>query len=124
LLAQLPARPEPETQAPSSAQTLVQYDEEVVLAQRRALHEDVVSFYLSVLDQQHSQSALTYLEQAQLSWDPEIWLYQVIAEYQGLASVEKSAFHLQYHQDKQGPFNDVWVIEDVELQLLSRGVLV
>lgn len=123
LLAQLPARPEREAQAPSSAETRIQHDEETVLAQRRALHEDVVSFYLRVLDQQHSQTALTYLEQAQLSWDPEIWVYQVIAEYQGLASVEKAAFHLHYQQNKQGPFNDVWIIEDVELQLLSEGAL-
>lgn len=123
LLAQLPVRPEAEAQAPSSAETLVQYDEEVVMAQRRALHEDVLSFYLSVLDQQHSQSALAYLEQAQLSWDHEMWVYQVIAEYQGLSSTERTAFHLHYHQDKQGPFNDVWIIEDVELQLLSEGVL-
>ena len=92
------------------------------MAKRRALHEDVVSFYLHVLDQQASQSALEYLAAAQLDWDPEVWLYQVIAEYQGLASSEKSAFRLHYDEQEVGWFNQLQVIADVQLQLLSGGV--
>lgn len=122
LLAQLPARAEVNAELPSAALPVEWQDEATVLAQRRALHEDVVSFYLSVLDQQHSQSALAYLAEAQLSWDPEIWLYQVIAEYQGLSSIEKSAFRLQYDEHEVAWFNQLRVIADVQLQLLSDGV--
>lgn len=122
MLAQLPARIEPSADLPSAAQAVAWQEDETVLAKRRALHEDVVSFYLSVLDQQQSQSALDYLADAQLNWDPEIWLYQVIAEYQGLASSDKSAFRLHYDEHPAGTFNKVLIIKDVQLQLLSEGV--
>lgn len=122
LLAQLPARTPSNTGLPSAAQPLAWHDDASIMAKRRALHEDVVSFYLSVLDQQASQSALEYLAAAQLDWDPEIWLYQVIAEYQGLASSEKSAFRLHYDEQEVGWFNQLQVIADVQLQLLSGGV--
>ncbi len=123
LLTQLPARTMREAPASSSLQTLADQEDATVVAQRQALHEDVETFYLKVLDQQRNQSALAYLAQAELNWDPEIWVYQVIAEYQGLARSEKSAFHLHYCEHEAGPFNQVWLIEDVELQLLSEGVL-
>lgn len=122
LLVQLPARHQPRADLPSAAQPLAWQEDETILAKRRALHEDVVSFYLSVLDQQQSQSALAYLADAQLHWDPEIWLYQVIAEYQGLASSDKAAFRLQYDEQAAGVFNQVLLIADVQLQLLSEGV--
>ncbi|HHX36233.1 MAG TPA: hypothetical protein GX719_13295 [Gammaproteobacteria bacterium] len=122
LLAQMPARAEDNVDLPSAAQPVAWQDDATVLAKRRALHEDVVSFYLSVLDQQESQSALEYLATAQLDWDPEIWLYQVIAEYQGLASNERSAFRLRYDEHEVSPFNQLRVIADVQLQLLSGGV--
>lgn len=124
ILAQLPARKPLDSEAPSAAQSVTQADDATVLAKRRALHEDVVSFYLHVLDQQHQQSALEYLLATELNWDPEIWLYQVIAEYQGLSSNEKQAFQLRYSQQKAGPFNDLQIIEDVQLQLLSQGLQV
>lgn len=123
LLAQLPARRQTLSSAPDLVQALSWQEEERVVAQRRALHEDVVSFYIHVLDQQRSQSALEYLGQSQLDWDAEMWLYQVIAEYGGLSDLEKRAFHLHYHEAKTEPFSDVWVIKDLELQLLSAGVL-
>lgn len=122
LLAQLPVRSEATTKLPSAAQPVQWQEDETVIAKRRALHEDVISFYLSVLDQQQ-QSALSYLAESELEWDPEIWLYQVIAEYQGLASSEKSAFRLHYDEQPAGPFNRVMVIKDVHLQLLSQGVV-
>lgn len=123
LLAQLPARKEPNADMPSAAQPVHWQDDETVIAKRRALHEDVISFYLNVLDQQHQQSALTYLAESELEWDPEIWLYQVIAEYQGLASSEKAAFALHYTEQPASLFNHVMIIQDVHLQLLSQGVV-
>lgn len=123
LLSRLPARAEPTAELPSAAAPLAWQDDETILAKRRALHEDVVSFYLNVLDRQQNQSALAYLAEAQLDWDAEIWLYQVIAEYQGLSSSEQGAFRLHYEDHPAGQFNDLLIIEDVELQLLSAGVL-
>ncbi|MDY7219640.1 hypothetical protein TOI97_08705 [Denitrificimonas sp. JX-1] len=123
LLTQLPARSRPAEHQPSAAPPVEWQDDATVLARRRELHEDVVSFYLQVLDQQSNHSALAYLVETQLKWDPEMWLYQVIAEYQGLSSLEKSAFRLKYDTEEAGPFNQLQIITDVELQLLSDGVL-
>lgn len=122
MLAQLPARQPQDARALAVAQPVSRQDDEMVLAKRRALHEDVVSFYLHVLDQQQAQSALEYLVDSQLCWDPEMWLYQVIAEFQGLSSTERQAFYLQYNQQKASPFNDLQIIADVQLQVLSQGV--
>ncbi len=122
MLAQLPARQPQDAHALAVAQPVSRQDDEMVLAKRRALHEDVVSFYLHVLDQQQAQSALEYLVDSQLCWDPEMWLYQVIAEFQGLSSTERQAFYLQYNQQKASPFNDLQIIADVQLQVLSQGV--
>ncbi len=122
LLAQLPARQAQDTNALGVALPVSRQDDAMVLAKRRALHEDVVSFYLHALDQQQAQSALEYLVGTELNWDPEIWLYQVIAEFQGLSSTEKQAFNLQYSQRKAGPFNDLQIIADVQLQVLSQGI--
>ena len=123
LLTQLPARSERAADLPSAALPVAWQDDETIIAKRRELHEDVVSFYLHVLDKQQSQSALDYLADSQLSWDPEIWIYQVIAEYQGLASSEKGAFRLKYIEDEESVFNQLLIVDDVELQLLSQGVL-
>lgn len=123
LLTQLPARAESTADLPSAAQPVHWQEDETVIAQRRALHEDVISFYLDVLEQQHSHSALSYLAESALDWDPEIWLHQVIAEYQGLASSEQAAFRLHYTEQPAGPFNRLMVIQDVHLQLLSQGVV-
>ena len=120
LLSQLPARSQPTAKLPSVAQPVQWQDDETVIAKRRALHEDVISFYLKVLEQQQL-SALSYLAESGLEWDPEIWIYQVIAEYQGLSSSEKSAFQLHYDEQPEGPYNRVMVIQDVHLQLLSQG---
>lgn len=124
LLARLPARSEGKAEVLSVAQAVMQHDDDaIILATRRALHEDVVSFYLSVLDQQRAYSALEYLAATGLNWDPEIWLYQVIAEYQGLSSAEKQAFNVQYSEAQVGPFNALWIVQDVELQTLRQGGL-
>ena len=123
MIAQMPARAERGADLPSVAPPLLWQEDESVLATRRALHDDVVSFYVSVLDQECSGSALDYLAESGLGWDPEIWVYQVIAEYQGLPEAEQCAFYLQYDQAEESVFNQVMIVRDVELQLLSEGLL-
>lgn len=123
MIAQMPARTAQAADLPSVAAPLLWQEDASVLAKRRALHEDVVSFYVSVLDQECSNSALDYLAESGLAWDPEIWVYQVIAQYQGLPDSEKSAFYLHYQEEKASVFNHVMVVQDVQLQLLSEGLL-
>mgnify|MGYP001346594752 CR=1 FL=1 len=60
-------------------------------------------------------SALAYLQESGLEWADEIWLFQVIAEYQGLPRSEQQAFRLQQEESKASAFNDLRLIHDVAL---------
>lgn len=93
----------------------------LVAARQQALKEDVERFYLAVVEQQGDEtiSALDYLERAGHDWSPEIWLFQVIAEYQGLPRTEQRAFRLQHHEEPASPFNDLRLIHDVVLRLVA-----
>ncbi len=92
-------------------------EESLAAARQQALKLDVEHFYLAVLDQPPAEpvSALAYLQQSGLEWADEIWLFQVIAEYQGLPRSEQQAFRLQQEESKASAFNDLRLIHDVAL---------
>ena len=107
-------RPEPVTAAGAAALQ----DDTLVAARQQALKEDVERFYLGVVDLGgEPRSALAYLEAAGHDWSPEIWLFQVIAEYQGLPRSEQRAFRLRQQESQAGPYNQLYLIHDVVLQL-------
>ena len=117
LLQELPPAPQARAVPAVAAGVLPDVEHEVVLARRRALQHDVESFFLQVWQQQRKQSALEWLQQSALAWDGEIWLYQVIAAYQGLAASDKRLFRLEYKEEPARPDNDVQIIQDLELQV-------
>lgn len=107
-------RPEPVTAAGAA----VLQDDTLVAARQQALKEDVERFYLRVVDLGgEPRSALAHLEAAGHDWSPEIWLFQVIAEYQGLPRSEQCAFRLRQQESQAGPYNQLYLIHDVVLQL-------
>ncbi len=107
-------RPEPVTAAGAA----VLQQDTLVAARQIALKEDVERFYLTVVDQGgEPRSALAHLEDSGLEWSPEIWLFQVIAEYQGLPRSEQRAFRLHQQESQAGPFNQLRLIHDMVLQL-------
>lgn len=107
-------RPEPVTAAGASAPQ----EDAFVAARQQALKEDVERFYLSVVDRGgEGLSALAYLQEGELTWGEEIWLFQVIAEYQGLPRGEQRAFCLRQQESQASPFNHLRLIHDVSLAL-------
>ncbi|MDY7117281.1 hypothetical protein RAN53_13080 [Halomonas sp. SSL-5] len=107
-------RPEPITAAGAAAPQ----DDTLVAARQQALKEDVERFYLSVVDLGgEPRSALEHLEAAGHDWGAEIWLFQVIAEYQGLPNSEQRAFRLCQQETQASAFNQLRLIHDVVLQL-------
>jgi hypothetical protein len=107
-------RPEPVTAAGAAAPQ----EDTRVAARQQALKEDVEHFYLAVVDGDGEPlSALEYLEAAGHDWGPEIWLFQVIAEYQGLPKGEQRAFHLRQEETQASPWNQLRLIHDVVLRL-------
>lgn len=116
LLQALPPAPQPRTQTAEAVGVVSYAEHEVVLAQRRALQQDVESFFLQVWQQQQAQSALDWLQGSALQWDAEIWLYQVIAAYQGLAKADKAMFRLLYSEAPASKANQLLVVSDLELR--------
>lgn len=117
------AIPRPETQEESTeqAQAVVVKPQALVETAQKQLVADVENFFISIIDNNQPNSALAYLEDNQLSWDKEIWLFQVIAEFEGMNSTDKQAFHLQKYDRKADFYNDVRIIEDVHLGLEFFG---
>lgn len=119
LISLLPARQANKTlTAPASAPIYLE-ENPLVIAERKALKEDVISFFISVYKNQQAHSALDYLQKSALKWADEIWLYQVIAEYQSLGLEERKCFHLHYHEAPASPSNHLWLVHDLELQAVK-----
>ena len=116
LLQALPPAPQPRPLPAEAAGVVSHGEQEVVLARRRALQQDVEGFFLQVWQKQERQSALDWLQQSGLEWDAEIWLYQVIAAYQGLAAADKTMFRLLYSEAPASKDNQLWVVRDLELR--------
>ncbi len=116
LVRQLPASSRPVQPETHSAGFSWQPLDEEVAARQHALKLDVENFYLSMLSHTGKQSAIDYLAEKQLSWDSEIWLYQVIAEYQGLGREEKHAFLLERVEQTASSVNQLLVIQDINVQ--------
>jgi len=106
-------------QSVTAARPAEHVEDTLFAARQQALKDDVETFYLNVVDraEQAPISALDYLNQSELQWPPEIWLFQVIAEHQGLPHSEQRAFHLHQQEERASAFNDVRLIRDVSLGL-------
>lgn len=116
LLQALPPAPRPRAIPAEAVGAVSHVEHEVVLARRRALQQDVEAFFLQVWQQQQAQSALDWLQESKLEWDAEIWLYQVIAAYQGLAAADKAMFRLLYSEAPASAANQLLVVSDLELR--------
>ncbi|MBF7051996.1 hypothetical protein IOC61_01525 [Halomonas sp. KAO] len=107
-------RPEPVTAAGAAAPQ----EDALVAARHQALKEEVERFYLSVVDRGgEGVSALGYRQEGELEWGEEIWLFQVIAEFQGLPRNEQRAFRLSQQESQASPYNHLRLIHDVVVQL-------
>ncbi|OCW97304.1 hypothetical protein [Alishewanella sp. HH-ZS] len=101
---------------PSASFSELLQDEEIA-ARQLALKTDVENFYLRVIDRGGSLSALEYLTEQQLPWDCEIWLYQILAEYQALPVAEKQMFQLQREESPASAVNSLYLIRDISIGL-------
>lgn len=84
-------------------------------ARHQQLKEDVESFFIATFDCDGAVSALDYLHTKELEWPGETWLFQVIAEHEGLAYQTRQRFALEKKKDFESAYNQVEVIWDVEI---------
>lgn len=104
-----------------SASFSQQWQDDVIAARQQALKTDVENFYLRVIDHGGKLSALEYLLQQQLEWDSEIWLYQIIAEYQALPVDEKQMFAIKRDEAPASSTNQLLIIRDISLSLNAQA---
>ena len=114
---QLPHQPKTlitEHQSANFSEVLVN---EEIAAHQQALKQDVENFYLQVIDNSESVSALAYLKTQNLPWDGEIWLYQILADYQSLPKDEQKMFSLRNEETPASASNQLMLISDIHIQL-------
>lgn len=76
------------------------------------------AFYLQVVEQAGKpQSALVYWQQQQHPWDADIWLFQVLSEYQGLPLQERNFFTLTSEEQNASAMNELRLVRDYHLVL-------
>ncbi|MBV7314146.1 phosphoenolpyruvate carboxylase [Shewanella sp. NIFS-20-20] len=77
----------------------------------------VEQYFMAVIESGSRQSALEYLEQQQLPWPSENWLYQVICGYDGLVEEYRQFFELEPIGEDHPVYSGNFIIRDVELWL-------
>ncbi|HDX4049753.1 TPA: hypothetical protein ROG05_002129 [Enterobacter soli] len=100
---------------PKSAGSVIPPIDEEVATRQVALKMDVEDFYVFAAGQSGPVSALHYLTENHLNWDSEIWLYQVITEYQSLPLADKPRFWQRCDERQASPVNDLRIISDVSI---------
>ena len=75
----------------------------------------VDGYFCEVIDSGLRQSALEYLEDKNLPWNAESWLYQVICGYDGLSEEYRDYFELEPLGENDPVYTGNFIIRDVEL---------
>lgn len=114
LIRQLPkrsARPEDTEAAPAQALAEPSW----VATEQQALKLDVEDYFVMALSHAEPSSALAHLQRLELPHDPEIWLFQVLAEYQSLPLSDQGLFQLHKQEAPSSALNRLWIITDLVL---------
>ncbi|MCU4677064.1 phosphoenolpyruvate carboxylase [Catenovulum sp. 2E275] len=104
------------THPPANASQHIQVEKmaEVELDENK-VKQQVEAYFCQVIDSGERQSALEYHQTEQLAFDKEVWLYQVIGEYEALPDTEKSYFEIEKSLTDHPIYSGNKIIEDVEL---------
>jgi hypothetical protein len=114
----IPVQRTEQVHQPEAVSAQVYPIDEMVAARQQALRVDVESFYLFVIEQGGVVSALDYWQAQQLSWDSEMWLFEVLSEYQSLPFTDKSLLRLWRKEQAASLHNALMLISDIEVQAL------
>ncbi|MFQ3196400.1 MAG: hypothetical protein ACI8R9_001092 [Paraglaciecola sp.] len=93
----------------------------LVVTEQKQLTKDVEDFYIHVIESPQALSGVDYLAEQALLWEPEMWLFQIVAEYQGLPQQNKQSFILEKDSAAQSRFNQLRIISDVKVGMHLFG---
>ncbi len=104
--------------SPSSPDSDIDVSEQATVALTKdPIHREVDNFFCTVIDTGQPRSALTYYADHRLSFDPEVWIYQVIGGFQALNDTDKQYFALEPHGREDRTFDGNFYINDITLGL-------
>jgi hypothetical protein len=114
---------EPEQNAKSERQTegFSMALQNLVATEQKQLAKDVEEFFIQVIESPKALSGVDYLAEQALPWEPEMWLFQIVAEYQGLPEQNKKSFMLEKDSAQQSRFNQLHIIQDVTIGMRFFG---
>ncbi|MCF2947772.1 hypothetical protein L0668_06620 [Paraglaciecola aquimarina] len=117
----VPREQEADTNSAQQTQGFDIAEQSMVATQQKQLAKDVEDFFIQVIDSDQPISGVEYLAENELTWDPEIWLFQIVAEYEGLPQQSKHSFLLEKESAAKSPFNQLHIIQDVKLGMRFFG---
>ncbi|WP_319783215.1 hypothetical protein [Oceanisphaera sp. IT1-181] len=100
----------------TAAAVNISAQQQVVEARQQQLKEDAMRYFIHVCEAIQPPSALVFLVEQQLQWSPEVWLFQVLAEYNTLPRHEQQLFSLTRAERQESRFNHLQIIEDIEVR--------
>lgn len=111
----------PESHSEKQTQGFATSVQDLVATEQKQLAKDVEDFFLYVIESSAAISGVDYLAENELPWEPEMWLFQIVAEYEGLPQQNKQSFMLEKDSARKSPFNHLHIIQDVKLGMRFFG---
>lgn len=93
----------------------------LVATEQKQLAKDVEDFFIRVIESPQALSGVDYLAELELPWEPEMWLFQIVAEYEGLPLQNKQSFMLEKDSAQKSRFNQLHIIQDVTVGMRFFG---
>jgi hypothetical protein len=109
----VPREPAQSLQSDRQTEGFAMAEQNLVATEQKQLAKDVEDFFIHVIESSHTVSGVDYLAEQALPWEPEMWLFQIVAEYQGLPQQSKHRFILEKDSAQQSCFNQLHIIQDV-----------
>ncbi|MFT6776178.1 MAG: hypothetical protein ACI9J4_000582 [Paraglaciecola sp.] len=117
----VPREPVQASQSDKQTEGFVLAVQNLVATQQKQLTKDVEDFFIQVIESPQALSGVDYLAEQALPWEPEMWLFQIVAEYQGLPEQNKHRFMLEKDSAQQSRFNQLHIIQDVKVEMRLFG---
>lgn len=117
----VPREPEHNLQSEKQTQGFSMALQNLVATEQKQLAKDVEEFFIQVIESPQALSGVDYLAEKELPWEPEMWLFQIVAEYQGLPEQNKHSFMLEKDSAPKSRFNQLHIIQDVTVGMRFFG---
>ena len=117
----VPREPEQNTKSEKQTEGFTMALQNLVATEQKQLAKDVEDFFIQVIESPQALSGVDYLAERALPWEPEMWLFQIVAEYQGLPEQNKQSFILEKDSAQQSRFNQLHIIKDVTVGMRFFG---